>query len=67
MISIPLLRATGVISNPKNSSRSTPAGPPLETPNLQMLGQNTAEFAVYCGDVAGYERNLDKIFSKLIY
>ena len=67
MISIPLLRATGVISNPKNSSRSTPAGPPLETPNLQMLGQNTAEFAVYCGDVAGYERNLDKIFSNLIY
>ncbi len=67
MLSIPLLRATGVISNPYNSSRSTPAGPPLETPNLQMLGKNTAEFSVYCGDVAGYERNLDKIFCPVIF
>lgn len=67
MLSIPLLRATGVISNPYNSSRSTPAGPPLETPALQMLGRNIAEFAVYCGDVNGYERNLDKMFNSVIY
>ncbi len=67
MLSIPLLRATGVISNPHNSSRSTPAGPPLETPALQMLGRNIAEFAVYCGDVNGYERNLDKMFNSVIY
>jgi len=31
-----LLRATGVISNPQNSTRTTPAGPPLETPMLQL-------------------------------
>lgn len=43
---ITLLRATGRISNPKNSSRSTPAGPPLVTPELQMLGKNVAEFSV---------------------
>ncbi|MBR1681662.1 hypothetical protein IJ707_07725, partial [bacterium] len=67
MLSIPLIRATGVISNPHNSSRSTPAGPPLETPALQMLGKNSAEFYVYCGDVSGYERNLDKVFSNIIF
>lgn len=41
-----LLRATGVISNPKNSSRGTPAGPPIETPELQMIGEQTAFVAV---------------------
>ena len=67
MLSIPLLRATGVISNPHNSSRSTPAGPPLETPDLQMLGKNSAEFYVYCGDKTGYEKNLDKVFCQVVY
>ena len=67
MISIPLLRATGVISNPYNSSRSTPAGPPIETPKLQMLGENSVEFSAYCGDVAGYERNFDKVFCPVIF
>ena len=41
-----LLRATGVISNPKNSTRGTPAGPPLETPKLQCLGENKASFTI---------------------
>ena len=41
-----LLRSTGIISNPKNSTRGTPAGPPLETPNLQQLGKNWAKFAI---------------------
>lgn len=45
-----LLRATGTISNPKNPSRGTPAGPPLPTPDLQMLGDNTAEFALTFSD-----------------
>lgn len=67
MLSIPLIRATGKISNPHNSSRSTPAGPPLDVPNLQMIGKNSVEFAVYCGDVGGYERNLDKMFCNVIF
>ena len=66
-LSIPLIRATGVISNPYNSSRSTPAGPPLETPNLQMPGKNYAEFFVYNGDTTGYEKYLDKVFCNVIY
>ena len=40
-----LLRATGVISNPHNPTRGTPAGPPLEVPKLQCLGENKANFA----------------------
>ena len=39
---ITLLRSTGVISNPKNSSRTTPAGPPIEVPGLQQLGENNS-------------------------
>jgi alpha-mannosidase len=44
--SITLLRSTGVISNPQNPARTTPAGPPIEVPGLQMIGENTAEFAI---------------------
>ena len=37
---LPLLRATGVISNPKNTARTTPAGPPIEVEDLQQIGLN---------------------------
>lgn len=39
-LNLTLLRATGIISNPENPTRGTPAGPPLETPYLQCLGEN---------------------------
>lgn len=45
-LSLTLLRATGTISNPKNPTRGTPAGPPLSTPDLQMLKENNARFAL---------------------
>lgn len=61
---ITLLRATGVISNPENSSRSTPAGPPLPCKDLQMLGENKAEFYVYFG--TKQEKVLNKIYNKII-
>ncbi len=41
-----LLRATGVISNPQNPTRGTPAGPPLPVSDLQMLSGLSARFAV---------------------
>ncbi len=44
-LSIALLRAFGVISNPKNPARAIPAGPPLEVPEAQCLGANEANFA----------------------
>ena len=43
---VTILRATGTISNPKNPTRGTPAGPPLETPKLQCLGENSVKFAL---------------------
>jgi len=45
-LNITLLRATGLISEPHNPSRGTPAGPPLECEDLQCIGENTAEFCL---------------------
>lgn len=56
-LALTLLRSTGVISNPKNSARTTPAGPPIEVPGLQQLGDNEVEFAIGffpVGEWAGY-------------
>ncbi len=47
-----ILRATGVISNPKNPTRGTPAGPPLPTPELQCMAKNTANFTISFPDKA---------------
>lgn len=49
-LEITLLRATDIISNPKNPARGTPAGPPIKTPDLCMLGENNAEFAIIFSD-----------------
>ena len=49
---VTLLRSTGVISNPHNPTRGTPAGPPLETPDLQLLGKNYFEFSAVFADRA---------------
>ena len=43
---ITLLRSTGIISNPQNVARTTPAGPPIEVQGLQQHGENIAEFAI---------------------
>jgi hypothetical protein len=47
---IPLLRATGIISNPQNPSRSTPAGPPIPADDLQQIGYNEAVFEVFVSE-----------------
>ena len=39
-IKITLLRSIGIISNPKNSARKIPAGPPIECPDMQGLGRH---------------------------
>ncbi len=63
---LPILRSTGVISNPINPARSTPAGPPIETPNLQMLGNNKAEFYVFFGNERDFKTVLDTIYNYII-
>ena len=44
-LSLTLLRSIGVISNPANPTRTTPAGPPLAVNEAQQLGKVSAEFA----------------------
>ena len=61
---IPILRATGVISNPKNPARSTPAGPPIEVNNLQQLGENRVEYSIFLGN--DLREQIDNIFHKCI-
>ena len=63
---IPILRATGQISNPTNTARTTPAGPPLETPALQMLGENTAEFYVFFGNQNDFTKVLNQVYNYVI-
>ena len=63
---IPILRATGVISNPQNPARTTPAGPPLEVPTLQMLGKNNAEFHVFFGNQKDFEKVLNYVYNYII-
>ena len=63
---IPILRSTGIISNPFNSSRTTPAGPPIETPALQMLGKNAAEFNIFFGSEKDFENVIRKIYNYII-
>ena len=63
---IPILRATGIISNPKNPARTTPAGPPIETPALQMQGRNRAEFYVFFGNETAFGEVLRQVYNYLI-
>ncbi len=63
---LPILRATGMISNPKNPARTTPAGPPLETHALQMQGRNKAEFYVFFGNETAFDEVLRQVYNYLI-
>lgn len=69
---ITILRATGIISNPKNPARSTPAGPPIEVEGAQQLGKNHVEFAVGFRETERYgieqwRQTVDRLFPKIIF
>lgn len=66
-LSITILRAIGVISNPKNPARSTPAGPPVEVEEAQQLGANSAKFAIGFGEVENWQRSIDEIYPYMIF
>ena len=63
---IPILRSTGMISNPQNPARTTPAGPPIETPALQMLGRNKAEMYVFFGNINTFENVVSSVYNYVI-
>ena len=65
-LSIPILRATGLISNPNNPARTTPAGPPIEVNSLQMIGRNIAEFSVFFGNEKDFYETIDSVYNYII-
>ena len=65
-ILLTLLRSTGVISNPKNPARSTPAGPPLEVPGAQQLGYNYAEFSIGFFAPEDYKKYINIVYPQII-
>ena len=63
---LPILRSTGVISNPQNPARTTPAGPPIPVDSLQQIGRNVAEFHVFFGNQNAFEETLNKVYSYIV-
>ena len=63
---IPILRSTGQISNPKNPARTTPAGPPIEVEDLQMIGHNKAEMYIFFGNKNAFNDTLSQIYNYII-
>lgn len=64
---ITILRATGMISNPNNPARTTPAGPPIHVEGAQQLGPNTVEFSIGFGDVENWRQSVDEIYPYIIF
>lgn len=63
---VTLLRSTGVISNPKNPARTTPAGPPIEVPGAQQLGENIAEFSIGFFPVKDWANYVEEVYPQTI-
>ncbi len=61
-LSITILRSTGIISNPANTCRTTPAGPPIKVPEAQQLGENTAEFSAGFFNKKDWQKRLKEIY-----
>ena len=61
-----LLRSIGIISNPKNKVRAIPAGPALETPQAQCLGENRADFAIAFAKPKNVFSYLDKFYKNYV-
>lgn len=65
-LSVTLLRSTGIISNPKNPARTTPAGPPIEVPGAQQIGENTAEFSIGFFDVKDWATYVEEVYPQTL-
>lgn len=65
-ILITLLRSIGIISNPNNPARTTPAGPPIEVEGAQQLGQNDAEIFICFNNLENWEKTMNEIFPQII-
>jgi hypothetical protein len=65
-LGITILRSTGLISNPNNPARTTPAGPPIEVNGLQMLKEIHTEFAVGFFPVNDWVNYLEELYPQTI-
>lgn len=65
-ILITLLRSIGIISNPKNPARTTPAGPPIEVEGAQQLGENSVEIIICFSDIKNWEKTMNELFPQII-
>jgi hypothetical protein len=65
-LGITILRSTGIISNPRNPARTTPAGPPIEVHELQMLKEIHTEFAVGFFPVNDWVDYLEEMYPQTI-
>lgn len=66
-LKVTLLRSVGVISNPANPCRTTPAGPPIEVPGAQQLGINTAEFSVGVFVLEEAQMFINEIYPQIVH
>lgn len=66
-LSITILRSIGIISNPKNPARSTPAGPPLPVPEAQQKGHNCAEFSIGFFDENAALDRIKEVFPHAVF
>lgn len=64
---ITLLRAIGIISNPKNPARTTPAGPPIEVKDAQMQGVNSAKFSIGFGETKDWQQSVEEVYPYIIF
>ena len=65
-LSITLLRSIGIISNPKNPARTTPAGPPIRVAGAQQLGLNSAEFSIGFFDIKDWASYVEEVYPETI-
>jgi len=62
-LKITLIRGTARISEPKNPARFIPAGPPIETPDLQCLGFHNLKFAISLNpDIASIQQDTEVFY-----
>lgn len=65
-LKVTMLRSVGVISNPNNPCRTTPAGPPLEVPQAQQLGGNRVEFSFAICELDEMPKLIDEVYPQTI-
>ena len=66
-LKITLIRGTARISEPKNPARYIPAGPPIETPDLQCLGFQKLNFAVSINpDIASIQQDVEAFYQPTV-